>query len=230
MAMDGHPKELPKSQKPSDERTLALMFDMLRSFQSELLGALKDLKAQAEPQNPRDRKTETISVLRSALTVHDEIAAQRKVCQEESRQAFELQLDLFHANHIKPLLTSIDTIRRDIETMCSDAETTTKSIRNGNAETNSSIGTVQQTIQGLCSTVFGRRNAKGEVETDGLDASVRDLITWKIAQEDRRRQAEAAKSDFRYYLGIFLKFIYWLGPFVLSAISVYVALKATGPK
>lgn len=230
MAMDGHPKEPPKSQKPSDEHTLALMFEMLSAFKSELLGAFKDLRAQTIQQAPRDRKTETISVLRSALTVHDEIAAQRKVCQEESRQAIELQLDLFHANYIKPLLTDINTLRQDIETMCSDAETTSKSIRNGNAETNSSIGTVQQTLQGLCSAVFGRRNAKGEVETDGLDATVQALSTWKLEQEDRRKQAEAAKSDFRYYLGLFLKFVYWLGPFVLSAISVYVALKATGPK
>jgi hypothetical protein len=226
MATDGHPKEPQKSQKLSDEHTLVLMFDMLKAFQSELLGALRDLKTQMGPQDPKDRKTETISVLRSALTVHDEIAAQRKVCQEGFGQAIALQLDLFLANHIRPLLTDITLIRKDIEIMCSDAATTSKSVKNGHVETNTFIGTVQQTLQGLCSTVFGRRNAKGEVEVVGMEGMVRELSEWKIAQEDRRKLAEAKKSDFRYYLGLFLKFIYWLGPFVLSAISVYIALKA----
>lgn len=221
MATDGHPKEPQKSQQPFDERTLALMFDMLSAFKSELLGAFKDLKDHPIRQDPRERKTETISVLRSTITVHDEITAQRKVCQEEQRQAVDLQLDLFHAKHIKPLLTDIGILRKDIVTLCSDVATTTKSVHNGNSQTNNSFGNVQQAIQGLCNAIFGRKNDKGDLETTGLDATVKSIDAWKTKQEAAERMLDARKGDFRYWLDIVLKIAFWAGPTIISALTLW---------
>lgn len=224
MAMDEHLDEVLRPFKD--------LAESVRELKQELRDALRDLNGTKK--DPRERKTEAISVLKDQVILasfRQEIASQHRLCTKEVGDTVDARLKLFQAEYINPIskdvreiLERLCDLESEIGALCNDIDTTSKAVENGHTKTTSTMGSIKEQAQDSWRRLFGYTDDKGN-ETTGLIRKIQLIEDWlrkhDDAEEKSRKDKESKKGDFRYWIEVILKILFWAGPFVISIISLW---------